>query len=253
MNPKMPATLFLADWMDVVFIHFRVAPGVLQPHVPLDLDLFRGNAYVSLVSFTQKRLRPTVGGRLAALLAIPLAEHEFLNVRTYVRHGDNRGIYFLAEWIPNRLAHLIGPTLYGLPYRLGQLRIRGSERSVNSRGSALEFTTEPTPDRSIEVDLDTFLVDRYIAYTRREDVLRRFDVTHDPWGLKSINVMMRRSNLLDDVAPFLRGIAPCSAQHSVGVRNVHISIPQRIDLISRAALVPQSRYRLPRFESAGCP
>jgi len=34
---------------------------------------------------------------------------------------DTRGIFFIAEWIPNRLAVLIGPRMYGLPYRLGRL------------------------------------------------------------------------------------------------------------------------------------
>src|SRR5688572_6332271 len=111
--------LFVADWMDVAFVHFRVDPRRLQTLVPFALDLLDGDAYVSIVSFTQRRLRPTIGGRFTALLATPLAQHEFLNLRTYVRDNGTCGIYFLAEWIPNRMARLIGPRLYGLPYRLG--------------------------------------------------------------------------------------------------------------------------------------
>src|SRR5438067_894904 len=79
--------LFFAEWLDVVFIHFELEPRVLQSSVPFDLDLRDGRAYVSLVAFTQRRLRPAFGGRLAALFAAPLADHAFLNVRTYVRHG----------------------------------------------------------------------------------------------------------------------------------------------------------------------
>src|SRR4051812_9887848 len=117
------AMLFVADWLDAIFIHFAVDPSALASQVPpqLELDVRDGCAYVSVVAFTQRNLRPTVGGALAAWLATPLATHEFLNVRTYVRHGNTRGILFLAEWIPNRLAALIGPRTYGLPYRLGQL------------------------------------------------------------------------------------------------------------------------------------
>src|SRR4051812_28636534 len=111
--------LFAADWLDVIFVHFRVDAARL--HVPLELDTYRGDAYVSLVAFTQRDLRPFAGGRIARLLATPLAEHEFLNVRTYVRRGETRGSFFIAEWIPNRLATLIGPRVYGLPYRLGRL------------------------------------------------------------------------------------------------------------------------------------
>src|SRR4051812_6499459 len=116
--------LLLADWADVLFVHFAVDPEALQPHVPFELDLFRGRAYVSVVAFTQRRLRPRVGGRLAAIISRPLAEHEFLNVRTYVRHGGERGIYFLSEWIPNRIACAVGPVMYGLPYRLARTTYR---------------------------------------------------------------------------------------------------------------------------------
>ena len=122
--------MFIADWMNVAFVHFRVDPKLLQPRLPFELDLLDGDAYVSIVSFTQRRLRPTAGGRLAELLASPLAQHEFLNLRTYVRHEGTCGIYFLAEWIPNRLAQLIGPRLYGLPYRLGRLEYSRDRRTI---------------------------------------------------------------------------------------------------------------------------
>src|SRR5688572_14541278 len=114
--------LFVADWVEATFIHYALDPRELDPHVPFELDTRGGVAHVSLVAFTQRRLRPSIGGRLAAALSTPLACHEFLNVRTYVRVGGERGIYFISEWIPNRLAALIGPPLYGLPYRVGRLR-----------------------------------------------------------------------------------------------------------------------------------
>src|SRR5829696_5541135 len=111
--------MFTADWLDVIFVHFRIDPARLAPLVPLPLDVYQGDAYVSLVAFTQSNLRPRVGGRFGAMLAAPLAHHEFLNVRTYVRCGDDargdggggdvRGIFFIAEWIPNRLAAFVGP------------------------------------------------------------------------------------------------------------------------------------------------
>src|SRR5687767_16010729 len=99
--------MFTADWLDVIFVHYRIRPERLTPLVPLPLDLHEGQAYVSLVAFTQSRLRPTVGGRIGELLVAPLAHHEFLNVRTYVRQGDTRGIFFMTEWIPNRLAAFV--------------------------------------------------------------------------------------------------------------------------------------------------
>jgi len=112
--------LFLADWVDVLMIHFEVERSALQRATPFPLDLFEGRAFVSLVPFTMRRMRPRLGGRLAGLLFRPIATHEFLNVRTYVRHGHDNGIYFLAEWLPNAWSVRIGPTAFGLPYRLGR-------------------------------------------------------------------------------------------------------------------------------------
>src|SRR5688500_16778179 len=146
-RPATPAgALFTADWRDAVFIHFEVDPCALQRAVPFDLDTRDGRAYVSLVAFTQRNLRPAMGGAVAAWLVSPMAHHEFLNLRTYVRVGRERGIHFLAEWIPNRLAILVGPRTYGLPYRLGRLRYRAdvSDGSiagrVAARGGVLEYT-----------------------------------------------------------------------------------------------------------------
>src|SRR4051794_26175191 len=81
-------SVLLADWDDVVFLHYAVEPRLLQPLVPFELDRFAGKAWVSLVAFTQRNLRPRRGGLAARWMSTPLARHEFLNLRTNVRHGD---------------------------------------------------------------------------------------------------------------------------------------------------------------------
>ena len=183
--------LFLADWTDAVFVHFRVPPAALRENVPLPLDLHDGDAIVSLVAFTQRRLRPSMGGRFAALLAAPLAAHPFLNVRTYVRHDGTAGIFFIAEWIPNRIAAFIGPRTYGLPYRLGRLRYGrtrdGGElvgQVTGSAGGAFQYRAAlphpPAVARATPGSFDEFLLERYTAFTHRRGVTRRFDVAHDP-------------------------------------------------------------------------
>ena len=47
------------------FPHFDVDPDQLQPHVPFELDLFENRrAFVTLVAFTMRRMRPRRGGRI---------------------------------------------------------------------------------------------------------------------------------------------------------------------------------------------
>jgi len=233
--------VLLADWTDVLMVHFPVDPKVLQPHVPFELDLFHGRAYVSLVAFTQRRLRPRMGGRLAAVASRPLAEHEFLNVRTYVRRGAERGIYFLAEWIPNRLACAIGPRMYGLPYRLSRSEYRCRPWAewrgrytvrVASRDGALAWNARLRPTagaRRARRGLEHFLLERYTAYTRRGATDLRFRVWHEPWRMRRARVALRDTSLLAAAFPWLDATATPLAHYSAGVHDVWIGPPRRLD------------------------
>jgi uncharacterized protein YqjF (DUF2071 family) len=256
-----PRVLFRADWLQPVFIHFRIDPMKLEPHVPFELDLFEDSAYVSLVAFTQSRLRPAALGRLGEVLSTPLACHEFLNLRTYVRHGNRRGIYFIAEWIPNRLAVLIGPRLYGLPYRLGRLdyrvnELRGRVRGeVCARGRSLcyqGFVNLPSDWRiASRGSLDHFLLERYVAWTYRQGTARRFEVAHESWPIRRAKIALTRRDLLDSAAPFLRG-APVDCGHvSPGVRDVSITVPIGDRPIWSAPSIERVPRRSP--EAISCP
>jgi uncharacterized protein YqjF (DUF2071 family) len=207
--------------------------------VPFELDTRDGVAYASLVAFTQRRLRPAFGGRVAEVLSTPLARHEFLNVRTYVRVGYERGIYFIAEWIPNRLAALVGPPLYGLPYRVGRLRYAHDLAAGRIRGHVAAPAGQVVFDGAVaetKLDaagadtLDAFLVERYTAWTFRHGVARRFRIRHAPWPISPANVEISRRDLLANVCDGLFGDLDVRAAHaSRGVFDVEISLPQRCE------------------------
>ncbi|PYJ88478.1 MAG: hypothetical protein DME70_03935, partial [Verrucomicrobia bacterium] len=114
---KFGEPLFLARWDRAVFINYSADPEILQRQIPFELDLRDGQAFVSIVAFTLVRMRPRLGGAWTEWLFKPIATHEFLNIRTYVRHRGEPGIYFLAEWLSNPLSVLLGPRSFGLPYR----------------------------------------------------------------------------------------------------------------------------------------
>jgi uncharacterized protein YqjF (DUF2071 family) len=238
--------LFLADWDDVVFVHYAIDPAILQPLVPFKLHLHDGRAYMSLVAFTQRRLRPRVGGRVSAFFSAPLASHPFLNVRTYVTHAGEPGIYFLSEWIPNRLAALIGPPLYGLPYRVGRLQYRydrttGMARHEIVAGAKLEFDVDACVDcglgRVAAGSLDEFLLERYIAFTRRRGKSLSFRVNHDPWEQKAVKVRICRHDLLSAAGLDVETMRLVGANYSPGVTDVGLGAP----LTCRAQSVEQPR------------
>jgi uncharacterized protein YqjF (DUF2071 family) len=134
--------MFYARWDRAVFIHYEADPATLQAQVPFQLDLREGRAFVSLVAFTLSRMRPRIGGRFSEWLFKPIATHEFLNVRTYVRHRGETGIYFLAM-ISNPLSVRRRLRTFGLPYRFGRLTY---DHTQNGR-ALLEIVSGASPPR----------------------------------------------------------------------------------------------------------
>ena len=228
----------VADWTPAVFIHYAVDADALQPLVPFPLDLHDGRAYVSVVAFIQRDLRPTVGGQVAAFFSKPLATHPYCNVRTYVVVDGEPGIYFLAEWIPNRLAALLGPPLYGLPYRLGTLRfdiadatdLRGDVRATDAlrfrfRASGERFAT---PESAQPDGLSEFLIERYTAFTMRGRTPLRFRIWHEPWAHVPVDVEVPDDSLLEVTGNWRRHACLICGHHSAGVRDVLIGRPCKL-------------------------
>jgi uncharacterized protein YqjF (DUF2071 family) len=229
--------LLIADWDRALMMHFEVDAGRLQRAVPFQLDLWDGTrAFVSLVAFTMRAMRPWVGGQVGAWLLKPIATHTFLNVRTYVRNGDERGIHFLAEWLPNRLAVLLGPGTFGLPYRLGRLDynhqhesgfVHGTVEDILS-GTRLDYTARlednhfhPCPIGS----LDEWLMERYTAFNAARGRRRFFRVWHKPWPQVPAEAALDDWSLLTESWPFFRDARLAGANYSPGVRGVWMGRP----------------------------
>jgi uncharacterized protein YqjF (DUF2071 family) len=221
-------TLLLADWLDVTFIHYAIDPAILQPHVPFDLDLYAGRAWVSLVTFTQARLRPALGGPLTAWTMRPVATHPFLNLRTYVRAHGQSAIYFLAEWIPNPLSCLVGPRFYGLPFRLARLAYEDNHRLVTARGKTLDLQIAGTSEKhgsAQQHTLDHFLLERYTAFTCRNGHGRMFQILHHPWPMTPAQVTVNDDMLIRRAAPWFANAHFVCAHASPGLVDVEMSAP----------------------------
>ena len=228
--------MFYARWDRAVFIHYATDPELLQPDVPFELDLREGRAYVSLVAFTLSRMRPRLGGRIGELLFKPIATHEFLNIRTYVRHNGEPGIFFLAEWLSNRISVLVGPRSFGLPYRFGHLRYEHRESFAGSviaaegrlryEGKLAESEFEPC----LAGSLDEFMLERYTAFTQRRKRRRLFGVWHAPWPQVPVVCNCSETSLIANTGAWWNSAEFLSANYSPGVE-VWMGRPHRIDRI----------------------
>ncbi|HEY6169874.1 MAG TPA: DUF2071 domain-containing protein, partial [Verrucomicrobiae bacterium] len=170
----------------------------------------------------------------------PIATHDFLNVRTYVRHDGESGIHFMTEWLSSQLAVHLGPRSFGLPYRLGQIQfhhdleaalIRGRVRDARTGGVFAyhaEFahcsTVGPCPQGS----LDEWLMERYTAFTHRHGSSRFFRVWHESWPQMPVVAEITEMSLVTKNWPPLRGARLIGANFSPGVRDVWMGWPHRL-------------------------
>ena len=236
MLAKAGEPLFLAAWDRAVFIHYEANPSLLQQQIPFQLDLHDGRAFVSIVAFSLLRMRPRIGGRLGEWLLKPIASHEFLNVRTYVRHAGEPGIFFLAEWLSNPISVRLGPRTFGLPYRFGHLRyahahdngeilgtVTANEGRLGYR-AAISATSFDSSDTGSPTE---FLLERYTAFTCLHRRRRLFRVWHEPWQQTPIEIEVTADDLLSSTGQWWRSAGYLGANYSPGV-DVWMGRPHRI-------------------------
>ena len=229
--------MFYARWDRAVFIHYEADPAALQRDVPFALDLRDGRAFVSIVAFTLSRMRPRIGGRISEWLFKPIATHEFLNVRTYVRHRGEPGIYFLAEWLSNPLSVRLGPRTFGLPYRFGRLAYEHAKNCGAIRGLveapqgrlAYEGEVSGSEFNNAESEsLTEFVLERYTAFTQHRWRDRFFRVWHLPWEQAPAEIEVTADTLLASTGPWWKTAECIGANYSPGAE-VWMGRPHRID------------------------
>jgi uncharacterized protein YqjF (DUF2071 family) len=113
----MPRPFLTAHWSHLFLATYPVPPGLLEERLPpgLELDTRDGQAFVSLVAFEFLDTR---------VLGLPwpgYRDFTELNLRFYVRHGDDRGVVFVREFVPHHLVAWLARALYNEPYRAAPL------------------------------------------------------------------------------------------------------------------------------------
>jgi uncharacterized protein YqjF (DUF2071 family) len=274
-------TAFRSDWDRVLMIHFEVDADALQRDVPFGLDLRDGRAFVSLVAFTMRGMRPRIGGKLAAWQLRPIATHEFLNVRTYVRHSGEAGIYFMAEWLSNPLAVKLGPATFGLPYRHGNISYHHEWRDGDLRGCVTDVATRTAFAYEARLDFDCsgmaasfrragrhgstasgtlaamvfapcqtgslteWLMERYTAFTCRRNKRRFFRVWHPPWLQCEADVALGDTSLVKRYWPWFRHARLIGANFSPGLRGVWMGRPWSAEVTPAFGQADPSRVFAP--------
>jgi uncharacterized protein YqjF (DUF2071 family) len=167
-------------WKHLLFVHWRVPVASLRPLIPepLQIDTYDGAAWVGFVPFVMESVRPVWLPPIPKLFDFPEA-----NVRTYVRYGEQRGVWFFSLDAAHRLGVWVARRFWKLPYYYARMwweMLAPSEivytttRKKRPRPYArvrYRFSGEP---RETEPNtLEHFLVERYALFTAYRGELYR--------------------------------------------------------------------------------
>ena len=206
--PKGRPWVFSMGWIDLLFMHWPIAPETLRPIVPaaLQLDAFDGDAWISVVPFRMSGPRPRG-------LPIPdiegLTAFPELNVRTYVTVQGKPGLYFFSLDAASAAAVAGARVSFHLPYYHADMRcdaqadgVRYSSTRTHRGAARAEFRAryapigEPFTTRPGE--LDHFLTARFCLYSvDAQGGVHRGEVHHGPWPLQPAECEVRANTVVD--------------------------------------------------------
>jgi uncharacterized protein YqjF (DUF2071 family) len=184
----MKRPFLTARWTNLFLATYPVSPQLLLPRLPrgLALDTRDGNAFVSVVAFEFLDTR---------VLGVPWPGYRNfteLNLRYYVRHGDERGVVFVREFVPQRLVAWLAKAIYNEPYCAAPLTSRCQDEATSrsmeyrlrwgGREHVLVVSGAKPSFLPAESSDEHFFKEHHWGYgtTRRGETLR-YEVAHPLW------------------------------------------------------------------------
>ena len=206
---------FYQEWNNAIFLHFKVDLEELKKHVPkeLEIDLFQGESWVSVVAFTMEKIRPK---NIPAFS--PISNFHEINIRTYVKKNNKTGVYFLSIEGGTKLSCKIAKYISDLPYRYSLIE-RSSKHysSINLKfKDELCFEFEIGKQIEKKSELDNWLTERYALFQETDKYINEYEIHHLPWLVNDVEVKSlkcfypRFKNLLNN--------KPDKMQYSKGVK-----------------------------------
>lgn len=230
--PKGIWTMY-QKWEDLLCVHIPVDERELLPHVPkeLELDLYDGNAWISIFPFKVKNLQ------LRGLPRFPYI-HKFLelNVRTYVKYKNISGIYFFSL-DAEKIIPAIGARFGTLPYYKAKMKkteindwVEYKSRRQLERGEKPYFKgrykTVSKPEFPAVGTLDYWLFERYYLFNTAGDAVISIGINHMPWKPAKAAVTYDKHSLNSLLPGNLKGEAVRA--HYVKVLDVLFWPPQKL-------------------------
>jgi uncharacterized protein len=213
-------------WEKLLFLHWRRVPSEIQSRLPagLQVDTFQGEAWLGIVPFFMRRVRPT------GLPTVPwLSDFLELNVRTYVVDTQGRpGVWFFSLACNQPIAVELARNLFGLSYVHARMSAlvdnqgwcRYESHRKGTRPAVLEYRPATSGMPAEPDTLEHFLVERYLLYSQKSSGrLLCGQVNHPRYEIAPVEV-----GTVDFIAACADGFRDEGRppDHSVAARNLTV-------------------------------
>jgi uncharacterized protein YqjF (DUF2071 family) len=191
-------TLFLkANWENIIMVNYEIDPHVLMPFLPkgVELDMFKGKAYVSLVGFMFKNTK---------LFNIPipkLGTFEEINLRFYVTRTEGntikRGVVFINETIPYKIVAWMANALYKEHYTVVPTKHSIAKDATNQKikfewqlhqkWNSICVENSLSSHTMQRGSLEKFIYEHYYGYTKvNAQRTEEYRLHHPSWEIHNV-------------------------------------------------------------------
>ncbi len=222
-------------WRHLLFLHWAVEPELVQRVLPpeLEVEVFGGKAWLGVVPFTMRDVAPRWSPSVPGISHF----HE-LNVRSYVRRGNESGVWFFSLDAASTVAVLAARAGWHLPYHRASmtLTLEGERAQYQSRRRwpkplpaelACDYRIGADRGHATRGTLEYFLLERYVLFAPDGSGRMRIGrVHHVPYPVHDAHVAR-----LEHSMTAAAGLPPCE-----GAPLAHYSPGVDVDIYALAAL-----------------
>ena len=186
-----------AKWENIVMANYEIAPDILEKYLPkgIELDLFDGKAYVSLVGFMFKDTK------IFNVPIFKLGTFEEINLRFYVSrkvgNETRRGVVFINETVPYKAVAWLANALYKEHYTTIPTKHKWDftkekkeikyEWLVNKKWNSIELSAKKEQNKMAKNSFESFIFEHYYGYTKyNETTTQEYQIVHSSWLINDI-------------------------------------------------------------------
>jgi len=191
------AIFLRAKWQNIIMANYAVPAESLAAFLPkgLELDLYQGKAYVSLVGFMFKDTK---------LFGIPVPFYhtfEEINLRFYVvkknANATKRGVVFINETVPSQAIAWVANRLYKEHYTCMPTR---HTLAVTDHMKEIKYLWKPADQwnhisvkaahEAVKMEVgsfEEFIFEHYFGYTKvSETTTEEYKILHPSWKINQV-------------------------------------------------------------------